>query len=328
MNDIDTRLRDTLQHVATTTRTTDRVEDIVRRRQRRPIGFTVAAAAFVLVVLVVGVPAMLNSPQSQQQVGSLDEPVVTSIVPAPAIDPAWLTVEAEDLEVFAQLREQGASVHGPGWRPGLHTESVWCMYSNGTGADTMASEFPMDQDLTRAVIEAECGTGNDPARNLESPPETFTFCRGVFADSAYKQWSTAGEMTIVEGQLDTDRPGFPIVLGWESDCVSEHLDTSTAIQLDADLSFEAINRARQIEIAVTGASYTNCFTYDQATVLAEAARQQLGDEWLLTRYGGSDTAPDGLCHRPTIDLQWGAIYIGAQDRPTSTDQTFTTLPPE
>lgn len=327
MNDIDTRLRDTLQRVATTTRTADRVEEIVQHRQRRPIGFIVAAAAFVVVVLLVGIPALLNSPQGpQQQVGSSDEPDVTSTVSVPVVDPAWLTVEAEDLKVFEQLREQGASVFGAGWRPSLRTEDLLCLYSNGTGADTSTSEFPIDQDLTRTVIEAECGTGNDPARNLESPPETFTFCRGVFVDSAYQEWTIAG-MTIVEGQLDADRPGFPVVLGWESDCVSEQLDTSTAIQLDAFLSLEAINRARQVEIAVTGASYTNCFTYNQAVALAKAVRRHLGDNWLHTRFSGLDTDVPNGCYQPIVDLQWGAIYVFGQDRPTSTDQTSSTFPP-
>jgi hypothetical protein len=343
MSDMDTRIRETLDHVASTTRITMRFEEVVQHRSRRGRGWLEAAAAFV-VVLLIGLPALLLGgdpepgtapPTSEQPSPSTSSVPSTNPTPSTqpdssAIDPSWLTVDDDDLAVFEQMRAEGESAHSEGWRPSLLTESVWCMYRDGSGVDTSVSSFPIDEDLTLEAIDVECRTENDAVRNLDTSPTQFTFCRGVFGEEAYSAWTTS-EFRVVEGSLTAERPGFPVVLGWASDCVSERLDSSLTVRLTTDLSLEDVNRARQIEIAVTGATNAQCFTYEQASTLAKAAWVELGEAWLLTEQTGLLTDLDGACYQPDIDLQWGAVYVGGNDRLSSPGSpppgTPTTLAP-
>lgn len=306
MNDIETRLRNTLRHVAETTQASDRFEEIVQSRHRRPAGMAVAAAAFGLVVLLVGIPAFLVSPWEQRTPAG-NEPGEQDTSLGGVVDPAWLTVDDEDLAALEELRPQTGPDGGPGQRPSLRTERFWCLYTEGPGSATSAAQsLSLDEDLTRAVVEATCRTTDTVPQTL---PDTFTFCRGVYADTAYQSWITGGGFTIVEGEIGSDRPGFPVVLGWESDCVSEELDTNPKVTLNADLSFEVLNQARQLEMAVTAAAHRNCLNYDQATALADAARELLGGRWLKAESQVLDSDIADACYQPTVDLEFGAVYV-------------------
>ena len=282
----------------------------------------VVAGAAVLVALTVGSLLLLNGGREYLgDVASAPTPTET------AIDPAWLTVEATDLVAFEQVQTPGPL--DATWRPGLRTETVWCMYANGTGAETLVSNFPLDEDLTLAAIEAECATGTDPARLLETPPDTFTLCRAVFDDAAYQGYAASDENKVLSGGVDGQHPGFPVMLGWESDCASEHLDTRPIVRLDAGLSLDVVNRARTLEIAIRGAAYTNCLSYAQASALAEAARQQLGSEWLhvqIVRPENLNT--DGVCFQPFIDPQWGATSVDTSELTSNSVDTSEPIPYE
>jgi hypothetical protein len=254
-------------------------------------------------------------------------------VPADAgvtIDPSWLTVDDDDFAVFEAIADSAAEVHGDGWRPSLRTEAVLCLHEGGTGADTRASDFPIHEDLTLGALTTTCATGNDSARSLETPPETLTVCRGVYADSAYEEWVGSGEFKVIAGDIDGAHPGFPVVLGWQSDCLSEVLDTNPEVVLTDDLDLDQINNhARQLEIAVTGASHTNCFDYQQANALADEARLILGSNWLRVEFTAVDPNLAGYCYQPLIDQQFGAIFVMiGVDQPIAQDPgTSTTLPP-
>lgn len=301
MNEVDTRLRDILERVASTTQVTHRVDEIVWRRKRRPVGLLVAGAAFVAVFLLVGIPAIFfSSPDEPEPLGSPGEPIRE-------VDPAWLTVEDEDLAVFDELRpEEGPAGERPGPRPTLVTERIWCLYTDGPGSATSVSHsLALDEKVSAEVMKAAC-------ERTDTVPEagvaTLTFCRGVHTAPTYQEWVESGEYTIVGGEVGAGLPGFPVVLGWESDCRSERRDTNPPVLLDAELSFEAINLVRQIEIAVWGAAYRNCLGYDQATALASAARQELGEGWLMVESSLAQTEAEG-CYQPVIDLEFGAVYV-------------------
>src|SRR5690606_41429568 len=66
---------------------------------------------------------------------------------------------------------------------------------------------------------------------------------------------------------------------------------------------------RHLEIAVTGAAYRNCLTSAQAGALAEAARDRLGDGWILGRSGMAPSQSGTDCYRPVVALQFGAVYV-------------------
>lgn len=325
MSKLDTRLRETLDRVAESTKVNRRVEEIVTARRHRPAPKLVAAAAaFASVVAIFAFPILLSRTPDSDVAGGVAAP----IEPEWIIDPTWLSVDNNDLAVFDALTDAAAEVHGPGWRPSLRTEAVWCLHEGGPGADTRASDFPIEEDLTVEALTFECATGNDSARNLETPPESLILCRGVFADSAYQQWVRSGEYNVMAGDIDGPHPGFPVVLGWQSDCVSEALDTTDEVVLTDDLSLEQINHARQLEIAVTGASHNNCFDYQQASALADEARGSLKSNWLRVEFTAVDPNLAGYCYQPTIDLQWGAIYVTGVDQPIAEDpDTSITLPP-
>jgi hypothetical protein len=96
MNDIDTQLRDTLGAVAERTRVTNRVEDVVQAPQRRSTGVALAAATFVGVILVVGIPTLLSQPQADPPSTAVPaQPSATSTTVAPATDAGlWVLLNA------------------------------------------------------------------------------------------------------------------------------------------------------------------------------------------------------------------------------------------
>lgn len=325
MSNLDTRLREALDRVAESTKVNRRVEEIVSARHRRPTPKLVAAvAAFASVVAIFVIPMVLSGPSDGDVAGGVAAP----LEPEWIIDPAWLTVESVDLDVFDALTAAAAEVHGPGWRPSFRTEAVWCLHEGGPGADTRASDFPIEEDLSVEALTVECATGNDSVRNLDVPPETLTVCRGVFASTEYQQWLSSGEYSVIAGDIEGTRPGFPVVLGWQSDCVSELLDTTNRVVLSDDLDLDQVNEARQLEIALVGASHNNCFDYEQASALADEAVESLGTSWLRVDFTAVDQDLIDYCYQPVLDLQWGAVYVMGVDEPVAEEPgTSTTLPP-
>jgi hypothetical protein len=344
MSNLDTRLRETFDRVAESTKVNRRIDEIVTARRNRTMPKLVAGvAAFAAVVAFFVAPMLLSGTPDGDvagEIAAVENPGLETVpadaapneAPADAgvtIDPSWLTVDDDDFAVFEAIADSSAEVHGAGWRPSLRTEAVWCLHEGGPGADTRASDFPIHEDLTLEALTTTCATGNDSARNLETPPETLTICRGVYADSAYQEWVGSGEYKVMAGDIDGAHPGFPVVLGWQSDCLSEVLDTTDEVVLTDDLALDQINHARQLEIAITGASHTNCFDYQQANALADEARRILGTNWLRVEFTAVDPNLAGYCYQPLIDLQFGAIFVIGMESSNAEDSgTSTTLPPD
>jgi len=300
VTDVERRLREALETVASTTEIAPRPEAIVWQSGPERRRWTVAAAAFIATLLAVGVPAVFLASTDR------DPFPVVSDVPE-GIDPGWLLVEPDDLAVLDALRaETGPGGERPGPRRSLISERVWCLYPTSPGSEVSVSErISLVEDIKVDVLVEVC-TQTDTTPAL---PGTPTVCRGVYAESAYDAWVESGEIIIPEGPTGAAAPGFPVVLGWESDCVSEQLATNPQVTLTADLSLDLVNLVRHLEIAVTGAAYRNCLTSAQAGALAEAARDRLGDGWILGRSGMAPSQSGTDCYRPVVDLQFGAVYV-------------------
>lgn len=235
--------------------------------------------------------------------------------------------DPEDVAMLEEEGKQESEAHMEGWRPGLRTESVWCMYDLNAGADTPVSEFPVGEPLTMEALLAECRTGNDVGRNQKAAPVDFTLCRATFTDQMYNDRIAQDErFNVVEGDLSTERPGFPVVLAWDTDCESTVLETSLAVDLVPFESLDVVNHAREIEVGLRADALQSCLTKDEATQAAIAARAELGEEWLLI-----DMKLDGTveCYAVDLEPQWGTISTMGRDDPAPADagSTGTTQPP-
>lgn len=211
-----------------------------------------------------------------------------------------------DVETILDEYEGAADVHLPGWRPGLRTESVWCMYGPSEGAATQASEYPLDQALTPELLIAECATGNDVARNQEVNPQVFTVCTGTMSDASYRERLASTGETVLAGDLDGPRPGFPVVLAWAADCASTRLETSWEVELASLDSLDHVNLAREVEVGLKAIALDRCLTREEADELARAARQRLGEEWLLVEVP-FEVTPN--CHVVQLDLEWAMVAV-------------------
>lgn len=230
--------------------------------------------------------------------------------------------DPEDVAMLEEEGKQGAEVHMEGWRPALRTESVWCMYDLNTGADTPVSEFPLGEPLTMEALLAECGTGNDVARNLEAEPTEYTLCRATFTDQTYRDRIAQDErFSIIEGDLSVDRPGFPVVLAWEANCDTTTLETSFQVDLAPLTSLDDLNHAREVEVGLKADALESCLTRDEADQAARAARAELGDSWLLI-----DMNLDGAvdCYAVDLEPQWGTVAVMGQNDGTSAGENATT----
>lgn len=346
MSDTETRLREALHSVAETTEVTGRAEEIVGRPGRLLTGASAAVVGFLAVGLIIGVPMLVGSLTTETlDVGA---PATPGSVASPefTVDPSWFVVDDADLAWFDEMTAVHATSPAldlpAGWRQSLRTEQVWCLHDGGPGSDTRASSFPIDVDLTVADLEYTCGVDNDSARGLESPPATMTVCRGVHEDAFYEEWVTSGGVSFTDREEEWNAPGFMVVLGWEADCATAQLNTSTVPVLSADLDLDKVNQARRMEIAITGASYSNCFTYDQAMAVADEARLRLDNGWIRAeaiRAEALFAADPGLCYQPLFEPPFGAILVmdrqyeelgvpSLQPRRTIEDSTGSTLAPD
>jgi hypothetical protein len=219
---------------------------------------------------------------------------------------------------------QASEVHIDGWRPELKTEAVWCMYDARSGADTMVSEFPLGEPLTTEALLAECGTGNDVARGQDAPPAEFTLCEATFTDQSYQQRISADDrFNIIEGDLEGERPGFPVVLAWDTDCAPTQLDTSWDVELAPLDSLDDINQAREVEVGLRAAALDSCLSLDEARAIAASARAELGEAWLLLDFEPEVTSD---CYTVDVDLQWGTIMAQGRDDGTPAGPDDTTEP--
>lgn len=271
-------------------------EPTTNRSHRRPRIGRIAALAATFVVLSAGVA------------------IAAGIFNPDPVDVA--TIEDDGAKV--------ADVHLDGWRPELKTESVWCMVDSSAGADTMASEFPLGEPLTMEILLAECGSGNDVARNLDTPLADFTVCEATFTHQSYQERiSVDDRFDIVEGDLAGDRPGFPVVLAWDADCATTLLDTSWDVDLAALESLDDINQAREAEVGVRATALNSCLSLDEARDMAATTRAELGQTWLLLEFE-PEVASD--CYTVDIDLQWGTIMAQGRDDGTPSGPDDTTEP--
>ena len=219
-----------------------------------------------------------------------------------------------DVATIEEDGERGAAAHLEGWRPGLKSESVWCMYDLNTGAATQVSEFPLGEPLTTERLLEECGTGNDVGRNQDATPTDYTVCRGTFTDEEYQERTTTDpDFNVLAGDLSAPRPGFPVVLAWDTDCASTHLDTSFQVDLVPLETLDDTNQTREVEVELKAAALQDCLTHDEATTMVGDAQQRLGEEWLITEWSQE---LDAECWQGYIDLEWGTITVLGRDEPT------------
>jgi hypothetical protein len=298
MSNLDTRLRETLHRVAESTKVTRRVDEIVRVRQRRAIPkFAVGLTAFVAVVAVFSIPVFLGGSLDSDVAGSFSAPADAGV----RVDPAWLTVEPEDVAAYNQL-----PLPGDGQRAPLRSEKIWCFYEDARPEEASVSGVAVDEAVTAENLTSTCATRTESAAEMDSPPQAMTICRGVFDSPSYQEWATSGEAKVITGDIAGSKPGFPVILGWQSDCTSESLETSPdTVTLTPDLSIDAINQARQLELAIVGAANKNCLSYAQSDALAAAVVEELGQGWMHTAFSSQSTA--GACYQPFIDQQWGWV---------------------
>lgn len=300
MSDLETRLRETLDQVAESTRVQRRADEITRVGQRRPVPrLAIGAAAFGVVLAVFALPLLLDAqPAEDVTSGGSPTPIETPVT----IDPAWLTVEADDLEAIASVQ-----LPGNGDRAPLRSETIWCFYEFGRPIEASASDGALDESLTAADLTATCAGHPDRASESGVAAESSTVCRAVFESDAYEEWAESGEMNVISGGVPGAHPGFPVVLGWPSDCVSESLTSNPSVTLTADLSLEGVNRARELEIAALGTGIQNCLSYNESQELAKAIAGELGQQWTHTELGRVSEL-NGGCFQPFIDQQWGWVF--------------------
>lgn len=213
--------------------------------------------------------------------------------------------------------ENRAAVHTQDWRPNLRTEQIWCAYDDGVVGSTRTFAFDLDEPMTEQHLIRACNDGPDEHAGHDKPNE-FTICEAhAPADEVRRsmdmtgRWEGSGDeqasrWKTVSGELTTDRPGFPVVLGWDAHCPEVSLDTNApAVQLGSWESTAAVNQARQIEIALTSAAYDQCLSLDEARTMAAEAQNQLQRDWLIGEPVGSMD-----CYRVWLDPQLGVLEIG------------------
>lgn len=102
MSNLDTRLRETLDRVAETTKVRRRVDEIVQvRRRRRLPPFTAAVAAFAAVAAVFALPIMIGSSPTNDAAGSLRTPADVASTPSTSVDEPITVPEADNTGAIA-----------------------------------------------------------------------------------------------------------------------------------------------------------------------------------------------------------------------------------
>lgn len=326
MSNLDTRLRETLDLIADSTTVRRRAEEIVLDRHRRPLPrLAVVLAAFVLVGGLFALPLLLGGPSIADVAGGSAPDDVAAGRTAPenspvVIDPDWITVEAADVAAFNEI-----VLPGDGGRAPLRSETVWCFYEEGRPIESSVTSVAVDEPLTTDDLASACITHPDSTASDVSP-ESMTVCRGVFDAAAYEEWATSDEMTVVSSGVEGSHPGFPVVLAWPAECNSQTITSHPAVTLTDDLSMSAVNKARQLELAVVAAAIRSCLSYDDSHALAKAVVGELGQQWIHASLKRSETLSGG-CFQPFIDQQWGWVVTDIVRDEQLTPGTETTTDP-
>ncbi len=196
------------------------------------------------------------------------------------------------------------------WRPNLRAEQVWCAYEDGVVGSTRTFEFALDEPMKQEHLIAACTDGPDQHRAVGGDaPTEFTVCEAYAPPAEVRRAiDSPGRWTEVSGDVSGDRPGFPVVLGWDADCSQVTLDTnSPVVELRPWTSTDAVNRTREIEIHLTATAVEDCISRDEAYAMAEDAEAYLDGDWLIAERPHQH--PD--CHRVWVDPQLGVLEIGA-----------------
>lgn len=289
MTDTKKSLRRALNYVANTTRSTDRLAEIKGSTEvsllRRPPGWVMGLASFAAVILIAAIPILIANMSAEQDVlgspPSVPAPVASTTTVAPNVAPSIeSTVQAS-----------------------LGVDGAWCLYSDtGTpGVSGFVTDYVDEGPVDETVYRSWCESYGDG----DAPPE-FTVCRGVFAPEVYEHDIFAERDKLIAGVLDDDRPGFPVVLAWDAECETEELKTSPSVILDSTLSYEEIDRFREIELELRQLTDDQCLSESAALDQAVETWTRLGDGWLLFREE-VDSPPE--CYGVTVDVLFGIVFL-------------------
>ena len=233
---------------------------------------------------------------------------VFMVVSTAALATGMFQPDPSDVATILDDAEQAAEVHLPGWRPVLTAESVWCHYQEGQSINTFASEFPLDQRLTRDELTAECLTGNDLARTLTDPPAAATLCAATIPSTAYAERLELRGERLLAGDLSKATPIVPVVLGWETSCEQAHVDTTPEMSLTTltDGHLDEINEVREVEISLRAIAMERCLDRQQAVELGRQVADRLAGEWPLIAMPDEAFTPD--CYQVWV-YEWGVLRL-------------------
>lgn len=239
--------------------------------------------------------------------------VATTLVGTVAVASGMFEPDADEVAaILDEARDSGReAVKTDSWRPTLRTEQIWCAYDSGIVGTTRTFEFSLDEPMHEQHLIAACTEGPDQHRASGAPsPSDFTLCEAYASTAeARRAIDEPQRWRLLEGTVTTDRPRFPVVLGWAADCSDVTVDTNApAVELRdwTTATMEATNRAREYEISLTAAAVEQCLTLDQAHEMARHTRTQLSGDWpILEQNFGADS-----CRRVWIDPQLGVLEIG------------------
>lgn len=155
MSNLDTRLRETLDHVAQTTKVKRRVDEIIRvPRRRKAPRFTVAIAAFAVVSAIFALPVMIGGSPANDMVGSPSEPTApaTSLKADPATPPP---VEQEVPSIIVAEIDRPFTPDDETWNDPAFADVVAdVLATTGEAYDELPDEFVPDAAVLngRAVV--------------------------------------------------------------------------------------------------------------------------------------------------------------------------------
>jgi len=214
-----------------------------------------------------------------------------------------------DPEQAAQVIENNteeAKVHLDGWRPVLRSEFVACIGPDSnkltdpreTGT-TPASEFPLEDNLTAALLIEECASGNDWARN-----------QGGYDQQQATACVRDGDFLLAVVALE----GL--------DCA----DTGHGVRPITDDDLARLNEMRALEVAVL-ANPDQCPTLDEAVDWTRARVEEHGEQLNVRGVAGSNSG----CYGSTTYWERGEVIVEQHSGPitptTSQDQTTSTTAP-
>jgi hypothetical protein len=319
MNDLDTRIRDTLARVAQTASATSRLDELTARRPRRVPALALAAVAVAAIAIT---PILLlggESPRAPSGVGT--GPI--------DIDPSWLVAEQEDVDAIlaatAESLPEGLQGPGSSTRPPLASETAWCVVGLPERPwQAVMLPIALDVAVTEGALVEACAMRAAEVAADTDPPTEYTVCRAAYMDRTPLRAlddMTLPELVVVRGDTSSPGPSFPLVVARAADCSTEPFaDLLPGMIVSQGVDYDQMSQGKDLEIAVLGASLRNCLSVDEARALAGAAHEELGPEWLLVdapsfvtsmedRFGGPVDESTGRedCHGPRFEFTLGFV---------------------